>query len=52
MATAEPEQHPLEALGEWLSDCAHDPIKFVAEAFPWGEGELKNFPDGPMEWQR
>jgi hypothetical protein len=43
---------PIEALGEWLNECAHDPTRFVMEAFPWGEGELKNFPDGPMEWQR
>ena len=44
--------NPLEALAEWLGVCTHDPIKFVEESFPWGEGELKNFPDGPMEWQR
>ena len=50
-AQAEPIVSPLEALAEWLGDCAHDPVRFVTEAFPWGEGELKNFPDGPMEWQ-
>jgi hypothetical protein len=54
MITAEAEQiaNPVEALGEWLNECAHDPTRFVMEAFQWGEGELKNFPDGPMEWQR
>jgi hypothetical protein len=51
MTTAAAEVHPLEALAEWLSDCAHDPIKFVMEAFSWGTGELARF-DGPMEWQR
>jgi hypothetical protein len=50
-AQAEPID-PHQSIGEWLSSCAHDPIKFVAEGFPWGEGELKNFPDGMMEWQR
>jgi hypothetical protein len=53
MATAQAEPiNPMEALAEWLGDSAHDPMRFVMEAFPWGEGELKNFPDGPMEWQR
>src|SRR6516165_9581849 len=42
----------METAGEWLSGCAHNPIKFVEEAFPWGEGELRNFPDGMMGWQR
>jgi hypothetical protein len=42
----------LEALAEWLGECAQDPIRFVEESFSWGEGELKNFTDGPMEWQR
>jgi hypothetical protein len=53
MTTAEAEEivhHPLEATAEWLSDVAHDPVRFVTEGFPWGAGELANF-DGPMEWQ-
>lgn len=29
----------------------HDPLGFVLYAFPWGAGELKEFPDGPDEWQ-
>ena len=41
-----------QAIADWLGECAHDPIRFVMEAFPWNEGELRNFPDGPMEWQR
>ena len=50
IAQAEP-VNPLEAIADWLSDCAHDPLRFVMEAFPWQQGELKNS-DGPMEWQR
>ena len=54
MATGQPEPivNPMEALAEWLGECAHDPERFVDEAFPWGEGELQKFPDGPMAWQR
>jgi hypothetical protein len=37
-------------VGEWLSSCAKDPVKFVMEGFKWGEGELKNSL-GPEPWQ-
>lgn len=41
------------ALADWLADCTHDPLKFVLEAFPWGEKgtELEKH-EGPDEWQR
>jgi len=45
-----PDEAP-EHIGDWLAACAHDPVKFVAEAFTWGEGELKNS-TGPEPWQR
>jgi hypothetical protein len=37
-------------IGQWLNSCAKDPVKFVAEAFRWGEGELAKS-TGPEEWQ-
>jgi hypothetical protein len=37
-------------IGSWLSSCANDPVRFVAEAFQWGEGELRNA-TGPEPWQ-
>lgn len=40
----------MSALNEWLADCYYDPLKFVQEAFPWGEGELSDF-EGPDVWQ-
>lgn len=40
-----------EALFDWLSECRHDPLRFVLEGFPWGEGELEGH-SGPEEWQR
>ena len=52
MTTAQAESIvPIETVGEWLGACALDPTRFVMEAFAWGEGELRNFSDGPMEWQ-
>jgi hypothetical protein len=43
-------QSEPEDVGQWLASCAHDPVKFVMEAFRWGEGELKNS-TGPEPWQ-
>jgi len=34
-----------------LGSLTHDPYKFVLYAFPWGEGELKDY-DGPDQWQK
>lgn len=40
------------ALAEWARDCAEDPLRFVLEAYPWGEpGPLVDH-DGPDTWQR
>jgi hypothetical protein len=44
------EEGPADDVGQWLASVAHDPVRFVAEAFKWGEGELKNS-SGPEEWQ-
>jgi hypothetical protein len=38
-------------VGSWLASVAHDPVRFVEEAFEWGAGELKGS-SGPEEWQR
>lgn len=40
----------LDALIPWLSDCSGDPLTFVEEGFPWGQGELAEH-EGPDEWQ-
>lgn len=41
-----------QALAEWARDCANDPLRFVLEAYPWGEhGALVNY-TGPDTWQR
>jgi hypothetical protein len=43
-----------EALKDLLTDLgsmAHNPLRFVYYAFPWGEGPLANFA-GPDEWQK
>ncbi len=40
-----------QALAEWARDCADDPLRFVLEAYPWGEpGPLQHHP-GPDAWQ-
>ena len=36
-------------LAELMGECAHDPLRFVQIAFPWGEGSLRGF-DGPDVW--
>ncbi|SRR6266849_3032756 len=38
------------ALLDWLASCSNDPVKFVLEAFPWGENRLAGF-EGPEDWQ-
>ncbi len=39
------------ALAEWARDCADDPLRFVLEAYPWGEpGPLADH-QGPDTWQ-
>jgi hypothetical protein len=38
-------------VGQWLASVAHDPVRFVEEAFEWGRGELKGS-SGPEPWQR
>jgi hypothetical protein len=37
-------------MAQKLAEFVHDPRGFVYWAFPWGEGELKNF-TGPEPWQ-
>lgn len=52
MSVAEQQDDPRIALADWLISCRHDPLKFVLEAFPWGEpGELEK-ETGPDDWQR
>lgn len=41
-----------ERLVDAIAKTVNDPLVFVEFAFPWGEGDLKNFPDGPDQWQR
>ena len=38
----------------WLASVTKDPLAFVMGAFPWGDPEfrLKDYPDGPEDWQR
>ncbi|MDR2006508.1 MAG: terminase [Acidaminococcales bacterium] len=40
----------LRSLINDLGAMAHDPLRFVHYAFPWGEGALTGF-SGPDEWQ-
>jgi hypothetical protein len=40
------------ALAEWARDCAEDPLRFVLEAYPWGEPGPLSQHDGPDTWQR
>src|ERR1043165_7351458 len=40
------------ALAEWARDCAEDPLRFVLEAYPWGEPGLLEDHQGPDLWQR
>lgn len=40
----------LNALIDWLAECSKDPVRFVMEAFEWGEGELEEY-NGPDVWQ-
>ena len=40
-----------DGLLDWLDSVRDDPEAFVAGAFPWGEGVLRNAP-GPEIWQR
>lgn len=40
----------LDQLVDWLADHSADPLQFVLDAFPWGQGELLNRA-GPEPWQ-
>ncbi len=46
MSAAEVKPEDIEAIAEY----EHDPLGFVADAFQWGDGELKDA-DGPRAWQ-
>lgn len=48
MPTAAPAENPLADL---IADYYDDPLGYVCECFPWGEGELAHA-SGPDEWQR
>jgi hypothetical protein len=37
---------------EDLAKYSSDPLGFVYWAFSWGEGELREYPDGPEQWQQ
>lgn len=39
------------ALADDIGEFYDDPLGYVLYAFPWGKGELKEFPDGPDIWQ-
>ena len=39
----------MSDVGRWLDDCYADFPKFIWEAFPWGEGELRDW--RPRPWQ-
>jgi hypothetical protein len=39
-----------DALAAWLASVAKDPVRFVAEGFDWGQGELAKS-TGPEPWQ-
>lgn len=39
-----------DEIGKWLASVSHDPVRFVAEAFNWGAGELAGA-SGPEPWQ-
>lgn len=42
----------LEAqLIEDIASFTHDPLGYVLYAWDWGNGELKDYPDGPDTWQ-
>jgi hypothetical protein len=45
------ELQDVDQLLEWLAEVSMDPLAYVLGAFPWGQGELKNY-DGPDDWQR
>ncbi len=38
-------------LAEWARDCADDPVRFVLEAYPWGEPGALQDHQGPDVWQ-
>lgn len=38
-------------LAEWARDCADDPLRFVLEAYPWGEPGALQDHEGPDIWQ-
>lgn len=40
-----------DQLVDFVAECYDDPLKFVMQAFLWGEDELKGF-DGPDKWQK
>ena len=48
----EPAKDFEDALIDFLGSCSHDPLRFVAGIFPWGEKgtDLEAF-TGPDEWQ-
>jgi hypothetical protein len=53
VARAEVQLSVFEELYEWLASCRNDPLKFVLEAFPWGEELTALASDpGPEPWQR
>ena len=47
MTPAEYEAELMAKVGEFYDD----PFGFTMWAYAWGEGELKDFPDGPDDWQ-
>lgn len=41
-----------QQLVEDIASFTHDPLGYVLYTWDWGNGELKDYPDGPDTWQR
>lgn len=47
-----PDEKALDDLADWLLSCQNDPLKFAAEAFPWGEEGTPLENESLEDWQR
>lgn len=45
--------HDWDGITAWLLSCRHDPLKWILEAYPWGQKgcDLERH-NGPRQWQR
>lgn len=44
--------NPAQELVNLMGSVSRDPLAFTLAAFPWGKGELAEYPEGPDTWQR